>query len=198
MSLTDKLNEMFEIDPASINKRLVDMAKSFGGKVYLVGGAVRDELLGKESKDLDYLVTKISLEDLSKLLPKVIPGAKISEVGQSFGIVKAALGKDEFDFAIPRADVDRENVKTDPNIPVEQDLMRRDFTINALAKDLETGQIVSPEGQDGVADIKNKIIRAVGDPVQRFKEDPLRMLRALQFASRFGFDIDPESNGFIA
>lgn len=193
MSLTDKLNEMFEIDAASINKRLVQMAKSFGGKVYLVGGAVRDELLGKESKDLDYLVTKVTLEDLAKHLQNVIPGAKVSEVGASFGIIKVALGKDEFDFAIPRADIDRENVKTDPNIPVEQDLMRRDFTINALAKDLETGQIISPEGQDGVGDLKNKLIRAVGDPNKRFQEDPLRMLRALQFASRFGFTIEPNT-----
>lgn len=192
-SFNRQMNEVFETDVNSLNKRLVQAANEWGGKVYLVGGAVRDELMGKESKDYDYLLTKITLEDLAKKLTQIIPGAKISEVGQSFGIVKASLGKDEFDFAIPRADIDRENVKTDPNIPVEQDLMRRDFTINALAKDLETGQIISPEGQDGVSDLKNKIIRAVGNPVERFREDPLRMLRALQFASRFGFTIDDQT-----
>lgn len=188
-----RLDEISGTDVATLHKKLVDAAKTWGGKVYLVGGAVRDELLGMKSKDLDYLVTKIPLDQLAKKLQELIPGAKVSEVGQSFGIVKMSLGKDEFDFAIPRSDIDRDNVKTDPNIPVEKDLVRRDFTINALAKDLETGSIINPEDENGVEDLKNKVIRAVGDPQQRFAEDPLRMLRALQFAARFGFTIEPKT-----
>ncbi len=191
--LNKKLNEIGGTGVGSIIPKLIEMTKSFGGKIYLVGGAVRDEMLGKESKDYDFMITKITLDDLAKRLQQVLPGAKVNEVGQSFGVVKMSYGNDEYDFAIPRADVDRQNVKTDPNIPVEQDLLRRDFTINAMAKDLETGEIVNAEGQNGQQDLKDGIIRAVGNPQARFQEDPLRMLRALQFASRFGFDIEPHT-----
>lgn len=184
------LNEAFGRDLASLNSKLVQLAKSWGGKVYIVGGAVRDELMGVEPKDIDYLVTKIELPDLAKKLQNILPGAKVNEVGQSFGIIKLNVDGEEYDFAIPRADVDRDNVTTDPNIPVEQDLLRRDITINSMAKDVETGEIISAAGENGVDDVKNKIIKATGDPKQRFKEDPLRMLRAIQFAARFGFDIE--------
>lgn len=191
--LTQKLNEIAGTDMPTINSKLVEMAKSFGGKVYLVGGAVRDELMGIKPKDYDFLITKISLPDLAKKLSQTIPGSKVNEVGQSFGIIKLTLGTDEFDFAIPRKDVDRENVKTDPNIPVEEDLIRRDFTINSMAKDLETNEIVNAPGQNGQEDIKNKVLRATGDPVKRFQEDPLRMLRCLQFCARFNFTIEPKT-----
>jgi tRNA nucleotidyltransferase/poly(A) polymerase len=179
-----------EIDKNDFHSKLVLLAKQWKGKVYLVGGAVRDKLLGHTPKDLDYVVTKIDLASLSNKLKQMFPDAKVSEVGESFGIVKLAIGTEEFDFAIPRADVDRENVKVDPNIPIEQDLLRRDFTCNSLAQDLESGKIISPEGFDGISDIKSKILRATGNPVERFTEDPLRILRGLQQSARFGFNIE--------
>ncbi len=181
---------MEEIDKKEFHAKLVNLAKQWNGKVYLVGGAVRDQLLGFTPKDLDYVVTKIDLNKLSDKLKQMFPEAKVSEVGESFGIVKLSIDKEEFDFAIPRADVDRENVKVDPNIPIEEDLLRRDFTCNSLAQDLETGKIISPVGFDGIQDIKSKVLRATGNPKERFTEDPLRILRGLQQSARFGFTIE--------
>jgi len=192
-NIVQKMNEVFETDVASLDKRLIQIAKLNGGKAYLVGGAVRDEIMKKSSKDRDYVITKMSLDQLFDKLKEYIPEAKINEVGKSFGIIKLSIGNDEFDIAIPRADMDRDNVTTDPNIPIEDDLKRRDMSINSGAKDLETGEIISPEGYDVVSDIKNKIIKSVGNPQDRFKEDPLRILRALSQSSRFGFDIEPKT-----
>src|SRR5688572_16827023 len=92
-----------EIDKTDFHSQLVSMAKQWNGQVYLVGGAVRDQLLGYTPKDLDYVVTKIPLADLSNRLKQMFPQAKVSEVGESFGIVKLSIGDEEFDFAIPRA-----------------------------------------------------------------------------------------------
>lgn len=175
----------------NINKQL--LKHHWDGKIYIVGGAVRDEILGFKSKDVDYLVTKISINDLSNKLKEVLPNAKINEVGKSFGIIKVQIEDDEYDFSIPRSDVDRNIVTTDPNISIEEDLKRRDFTINALAKDIETGEIIYPVGYNGIKDLKNKIIRTVGTPKDRFNEDPLRMLRAIQFATRFNLNIEKET-----
>ena len=133
-NITQRLDEMFETDVASFDKKLIEIAKSVGGKAYLVGGAVRDEIMSKNSKDRDYCLTKIPLEELAKKLQHFIPEAKINEVGKSFGIIKLSIGHDEFDIAIPRTDIDRESVKTDPNVTIESDLSRRDFTINRTLK----------------------------------------------------------------
>lgn len=197
MEFTNKINniflEVFGKDLKTINSKLVEIAKQNGGKAYIVGGAVRDEIMGVESKDVDYMITKTPINTLAEKLKTTFPMAKIDEVGKSFGIIKMNLDGEEYDIAIPRSDEDRQNVKTDPNIPVESDLLRRDTTMNALAKDLETGEIISPPGFDGVSDIKNNIIRAVGNPLDRFEEDPLRMLRAISQATRFNFEIEEKT-----
>jgi hypothetical protein len=175
-----------------------------GGKIYSVGGAVRDEFLGKESKDLDILITGVTLEQLEEILGKY--GA-VNAVGKSFGILKfkpkGAI--EDIDIAIPRTETLVQNmldpsmgvhkafdVKSDPTLPIEKDLERRDFTINAIAKDIN-GNIVDPF--NGQEDLKNKIIRAVNP--EAFNDDPLRMLRAVQFASRFNFTIEPETMKMI-
>jgi tRNA nucleotidyltransferase/poly(A) polymerase/2'-5' RNA ligase len=164
-----------------------------GGKIYSVGGAVRDDFLGKESKDLDVLITGIPMEELEQLLSKY---GRVDAVGKSFGVLKfRAQGGDEIDVAIPRTEKPTGDaghkafdVTSDHALPIEKDLERRDFTINAIAKDSE-GNIVDPYG--GQEDLKNKIIRIVNP--EAFSDDPLRMLRAVQFASRFGFKIEPET-----
>ena len=188
-----KLNEA--VDPATIEKIEAALEQG-GGESYIVGGAVRDELLPDTppSKDVDFLVRGLSLSDIVSVLS---PLGKVKEVGQAFGVVTATIDGEEFDFAIPRTSETKTgekhtefDVETDPNAPVESDLGRRDFTINALAKDSE-GNIIDLFG--GQEDLKNKIIRTVGDPNERFKEDPLRMFRAIQFATRFGFAIEPET-----
>ncbi len=165
-----------------------------GGKIYSVGGAVRDEFLGKESKDLDILITGVPFEQLEQILGKY--GA-VNAVGKSFGVLKFKPkgATEDIDIAIPRTETPTGegghqgfDVKSDHALPIEKDLERRDFTINAIAKDID-GNIVDPFG--GQEDLKNKVIKVVNP--QAFSDDPLRMLRAVQFASRFGFTIEPET-----
>lgn len=169
----------------------INDVESVGGKIFAVGGAVRDEFLGKESKDLDILVTNIPLDKLETILSKY---GKVNSVGKSFGILKFIPNDsdEEIDVAIPRSEKPTGGeghkafeVKSDHNLSIEDDLFRRDFTINAIAKDIN-GNIIDPYG--GVNDMKQKVIKLVNPDA--FSDDPLRMLRAVQFASRFGFTIE--------
>ena len=173
-----------------------DAIKRKGGKIYQIGGAVRDEILGKVSKDLDLLVVGIELDELSRVLK---PFGKVNLVGKAFGILKFVPEgeSEEVDISIPRVDSKSTGkghkdfeVKLGKGITLQQDQLRRDFWINALAKDIDTGEVIDVE-RKGMTDIKNKEIRMIS-PVA-FEEDPLRMLRAIQFAARFGFKIEKET-----
>ena len=181
----------------AVNPKTIDNIESairrVGGESYIVGGAVRDELLPDTppSKDIDFLIRNLELHQIVSALSHL---GKVQQVGQAFGVVTATIDNEDFDFAIPRvAELktgEKHNefdVETDPKATLESDLGRRDFTINALAKDSD-GKIIDMFG--GREDLQNRIIRAVGDPNDRFQEDPLRMLRAIQFAVRFDFDIE--------
>lgn len=172
--------------------------QKLGGKIYSVGGAVRDEFLGKESKDLDILITGIPMEQLEQIVSKY---GRVDAVGKSFGILKfkPTGATDDIDIAIPRTEKPTGEgghkgfeVSSDHALPIEKDLERRDFTINAIAKDVD-GNIIDPYG--GQKDLQNKIIRVVNP--EAFSDDPLRMLRAIQFASRFGFEIEPQTMKMI-
>lgn len=172
--------------------------KSVGGNIYSVGGAVRDEFLGKESKDLDVLVTGIPLSELEKILLKY---GSVKLVGESFGVFKFVPdgSNEEIDVAIPRTEKPTGGgghkdfiIKSDHTLPIEDDLIRRDFSINAIAKDINDNIIDPYNGQE---DLKNKIIRAISSDT--FSDDPLRMLRAVQFASRFEFSIEPQTMRMI-
>jgi len=190
-----KLLEAADIGGKTV-KMIMRTIMHAGGKPYIIGGSVRDEMIGKEtrSKDIDFVVCGLPLESIANALRSL---GKVNMVGKSFGVVKATIEGDEYDFAIPRAKETRVGsghgdfeIVLDPNAPIEEDLSRRDFTINALAKD-PSGKIIDIFG--GIQDLKNGIIRAVGIPKERFAEDPLRMLRAIQFATRFNFDIEPKT-----
>jgi putative nucleotidyltransferase with HDIG domain len=166
------------------------------GRLYEVGGSVRDSLISPatENKDLDFLVTGIPLERLMTILRRF---GKVDLVGKSFGVIKFTMRgfDDTHDFAIPRTErstgkAHRDfEVTYDPALPVEVDLKRRDFTINAIAREIPSGQIVDPYG--GRADLESKVIRIVFP--EAIIEDPLRILRGAQFAARFGFTIEPET-----
>ena len=168
--------------------------KSKEGKVYQIGGAVRDELIGKVSKDLDLLVTGIETDELQDLLSQ---HGKVDAVGKSFGILKfqpTGQSGEPLDISVPRVDVQSTGaghkdfeVKLGKNISLEQDQLRRDFWMNAIAKDIETGEMHDIEGK-GQFDIENKQISVINP--KAFEDDPLRMLRAVQFASRFSFKIE--------
>lgn len=168
-----------------------------GGKIYQVGGAVRDSFLGKQSKDLDIMVSGITPE---KLMHALSPFGRANLVGQSFGVIKFKPhgATEDIDIALARTDQKTGeghkgiSVSTDPSISVEKDLERRDFTINAIAKDMH-GNLIDPFG--GQQDLKNGIIRMVS-PIA-FAEDPLRMLRAIQFAARFNFTVEPHTFDII-
>ena len=161
--------------------RIIDLK---GGKLYLVGGAVRDKLFGIENHDEDYCVTGISFDEFKKLFPEAIVRGKDFPVfdidGKEFAIArkerKIGIGHNSF------------NVETDKKITIEEDLERRDITINAIAQNVLTGEIIDPF--NGQKDIENRIIRAVGS---HFKEDPLRVYRVARFASKFDFKVDQKT-----
>jgi poly(A) polymerase len=166
---------------------IIRLLHSKGRLAYLVGGCVRDRLLGQNPKDYD-VATDATPDEILEYYPEANP------VGSHFGVV---LVRDEAGDAVEvatfRSDQDyrdgrrpdRVRFETDPR----QDVIRRDFTINALLEDPLTGQLLDYVG--GRADLQNRIIRAIGDPEQRFQEDHLRLLRAVRFAARLHFEIEP-------
>lgn len=168
------------------------------GDVYEVGGSVRDRLLAlergevAENKDRDYLVCRIPIERLQVILR---PHGAVNLVGRFFGVIKFTPygGAETFDLSLPRLEKSYGvghtdfHVDFDPNLPVDKDLGRRDFTINAIAQDVRTGQLIDVfHGQE---DLKSRVLRMVFPSA--FIEDPLRMLRGIQFAARFDLDIEP-------
>jgi len=168
------------------------------GQIYEVGGAVRDRLLNRTAaaKDRDYLVCGIPFDNLSRLLSNY---GKVDLVGSSFGVIKFTQKRDSspytFDISLPRKEYSTGikhkdfRISFDPNLSVEDDLSRRDFTINAMALSLDNNELIDP--LNGRLDLKKKQIRMVSS--QAFPEDPLRMLRAIQFAARLEFSIEPKT-----
>ena len=152
-----------------------------GGKLYLVGGALRDEILGIKNHDEDYSVTGISFDEFKKLFPMAYVRGKDFPVF-SINNKEFAIARKERKIGIGHKDFD---VETDKKITIEQDLERRDITINAIAKEVLTGKIIDPFG--GIEDLKSKKIRAVSS---HFEEDPLRVYRVARFASQFDFKVE--------
>lgn len=163
-----------------------------GHKAMVVGGAVRDALLGKDPKDIDIEVYNISYTDLEQFLSKI---GKTNVVGKAFGIIKFTDGEgNEFDFSIPRRESKTGvghtgfNVEFDSTMSPKEAARRRDFTWNGLAYDVLGKEIHDYFG--GIKDLKENIIRHTSE---QFAEDPLRILRAMQFQARMGLDIDPST-----
>jgi len=166
------------------------------GRIYEVGGAVRDRLLDRPivAEDRDYLVCGIPYPELSSILNNY---GRVDLVGRSFGVIKfTEFRRDKrytFDISLPRREHSTGTghrdfeVAFDPGLPVEDDLARRDFTINAMALALDSHELIDP--LNGRLDLDRRQIRMVSE--QAFVEDPLRMLRALQFAARLEFEIEP-------
>jgi tRNA nucleotidyltransferase (CCA-adding enzyme) len=163
-----------------------------GARVYTVGGTVRDELLGYPRKDLDLLVTDLPQPDLLHCLR---PYGRVQLTGRTFGVTKLLPhGWDgpPIDVALPRTEISTGighrdfEVTFDHTLPVETDLGRRDFTINAMAIDLADGHLLDPFG--GYEDLQQRRLRQVS--MVAFPEDPLRMLRGIQLAARFALQIE--------
>jgi tRNA nucleotidyltransferase (CCA-adding enzyme) len=169
--------------------KLAEIVKASGGRAMLVGGCVRDELLNIEPKDWDVEVYGIEPQKLKEILEGF---GKVDAVGEAFTVYK--IGND-LDVSLPRRErkVSRGHkgftIEGDKDMSFEEAAKRRDFTINAILKDVLTGEIVDIYG--GREDIENKILRVVSR--ETFAEDSLRVLRAAQFAARFEFEIDAET-----
>ena len=160
-----------------------------GGRALLVGGCVRDSLMGAQPKDWDLEVYNLDAVHLREVLDQF---GSVNVVGESFTVYK--LGQ-HLDVSIPRRERKTGRghkgfvIEGDPSMSVDEASRRRDFTINAILQDPLTGELIDP--YDGRRDIEQRILRAVS--AETFAEDSLRVLRAAQFAARFQFDIDPDT-----
>lgn len=177
--------------------RISEAFTRMGHSLFVVGGAVRDALMGKEPKDID-LATDAVPDRVVEILAD-IPGFKLKEVGKAFGVVLVTSPSgDEFEIATFRRDIGTGRRPTGgvDFVTIDRDVRRRDLTINALFYDISTGEVVDYVG--GIADIESGTVRAVGDAAARFKEDRLRILRAIRFAGRFGSDLHVDTADAIA
>ena len=173
------------LDDKPFLKEVITCYEEAGFEIYLVGGAVRDGILGIETKDFDF-TTNATPEDSLELLGK--KGYKTTEIGKAFGTIETTIDECFLHITMYREDIyDKDSrkpeVKTLSNL--DKDLSRRDFTINALAYDMNKNEIIDP--YSGLKDLSEGIIRTPDSPNISFSDDPLRMLRACRFISTHGF-----------
>lgn len=166
---------------------IIGFLRARGHQAYLVGGCVRDRLLGLDPTDYD-----VSTDATPPLIASYFPNSEL--VGAHFGVMLVTQGNGiEVEVATFRSEGVYEDGRRPAQVHFERDpaldARRRDFTINGLMSDPMTGQILDFVG--GQQDLERKVIRAIGDPAERFREDHLRMLRAVRFAARLDFSIEP-------
>ena len=167
-------------------------AEDRGGRAFYVGGCVRDELLGRSCLDTDIEIHGIDPGDLEEILSRIAP---CREVGRSFGIYTLGGEGSGIDVALPRREVSTGEghrdyrIEIDPRAGEEESARRRDFTVNAMMKDVLTGEVLDFFG--GREDLSLRRLRHVDEA--SFVSDPLRVFRAAQFCARFGFSLDEET-----
>jgi tRNA nucleotidyltransferase (CCA-adding enzyme) len=172
-------------------RRVLEAVARAGGRACVVGGSVRDRLLGAPGKDVDVEAHGLPLE---ALLEALRPLGRVDEVGRSFGVLKLRLEGLEVDVSLPRRDsragTGHKGIRADadPHLGMVEAARRRDLTLNAIAWDPLTDEVFDPFG--GLGDLSAGLLRAVD--VRTFGEDPLRALRVAQFAGRLGAQVDPE------
>lgn len=170
-------------------KIVLEALHNNGHLVYVVGGCVRDFLLGKEPKDYD-----VATSALPEQIMDVFKGYEVIPTGLQHGTVTVVVGGTPIECTTFRVEIGYSDGRHPDNVlfalSVEDDLMRRDFRMNAIAYNPWHG-LVDP--YNGIKDLENKTIRCMGNPYDRFNEDGLRVLRALRFAAQLGFDIEDET-----
>lgn len=176
-------------------QQILAACREAGGRPLIVGGSVRDALRGNQAgagHDIDIEVHGV--DKLSALAPYLQAVGNVSEVGASFGVLKVTAGSEEYDVAVPRRESRTGSghrgfeVVVDPTLSIDDALARRDFTMNAIAWEPETGEIIDPFG--GADDLENRVLRHTSDA---FADDPLRVLRGVQMAARFDMVMHPET-----
>lgn len=173
-----------------------DLAREHGCPVYLVGGYLRDRLLRRVSHDLDFVVEGDAVSFARQAARRL--GLRAPVVYRRFGTAMLATGRVTLEFATARRESYRDHSRKPQVVAagIDEDLRRRDFTINAMALSLADGRALDPFG--GRADIRARVVRTPIDPEKTFHDDPLRMLRAIRFAARFNFRIAEETARAIA
>ncbi|MFA6410108.1 MAG: hypothetical protein WCW26_00850 [Candidatus Buchananbacteria bacterium] len=167
--------------------------------IFLVGGAVRDAALNQKTKDFDFVVRGVAKNDLEKFLASL---GKVSLVGKKFGVFKfrpKGWTQEDLDIALPRTEhsigltgaYKDFKIKSNAKLKIEDDLSRRDFTVNAIAWDIKNQTLIDPF--EGMADLKKGLIKAVGKPQFRFQEDYSRILRAIRLSGQLHFEIEPKT-----
>jgi poly(A) polymerase len=173
------------MEPKAAATDIARRLQQAGHTAYFAGGCVRDELLGLDPHDYD-IATSAKPEEVQKLFPHT------QAVGAHFGVILVMEHGRAFEVATFRSDheyVDGRRPEMVTFSTPEEDAARRDFTINGMFHDPVADKFIDFVG--GQEDLRSKTLRAIGDPVARFREDKLRLLRAVRFAARFGYDIDP-------
>jgi poly(A) polymerase len=178
----------WKVTPRELANSICNTLIREGHQAFLVGGCVRDVLLGREPEDYD-VSTDATPERVISLFPDAVA------VGAQFGVIIVPLDGHKVEVATFRSDIGSADGRHPERVVFssnpEQDVQRRDFTINGLLMRHDSGEILDFVG--GQADLRAGIIRAIGEAVRRFAEDKLRMLRAVRFSARFGFPIEPET-----
>jgi putative nucleotidyltransferase with HDIG domain len=176
----------------ALARSIVAQLRAAGYQAYLVGGCVRDMLLGRAPKDFD-VATDARPDRVSELFERS------EQVGAHFGVVLVRENTSQVEVATFRSDASYSDGRRPDAVCFEsdprQDVMRRDFTINALLLDPDTKEVLDFTG--GREDLRRRTIRAIGDPEARFQEDHLRLIRAVRFAARLGFEIEPDTMAAI-
>ncbi len=180
--------------------RVAECLADSSASVYVVGGAIRDAFLDRPIDDVDLVIGGMPLLDVEKRLRRI--GA-VDVIGKRFAVIRLTLSdRTHVDISLPRTDASYGTgryrdvkVRADPNLPIEHDLARRDFTMNAMAWNVATRELIDPF--DGKRDISRRVVRAVGSPVERFQEDATRMLRAARFSATLGFSVEEGTSAGI-
>ena len=168
-------------------ERIVRTLRGAGYEAYFAGGCVRDMVMGREPSDYD-IATSARPEDVARLFPRAY------EVGAKFGVVVVHGDTADFEVATFRAEAEYSDGRHPDRVKfstAREDVLRRDFTINGMFFDPVSGEVLDWVG--GREDIRLRRIRTIGEPERRFAEDHLRILRAVRFACRFGFSVEPET-----
>jgi poly(A) polymerase len=176
------------VTPRDLANSICETLRRNRHQAFLVGGCVRDLLLGREPADYD-VATDATPEQMMGLFPEHVA------VGAQFGVILIPRDELKVEVATFRSDIGYSDGRHPDRVifskTAQEDVQRRDFTINGLLMRHDTGEVL--DYVSGQADLKAKVIRAIGDPDRRFAEDKLRMLRAVRFAARFGFEIESDT-----